>query len=271
MRLPYEKFLLASIVKGQKIDDLLKGLKIGLPKKEYKEHIVKSIKSSNLPKAIINHIFKPRATAPKNHNKYVGSMGVADAYKDSKAFKSAYALFEDLNIRECLFPLLLLKLSAEEITALLNGKFGENYRTSQIEMFSKYFFDISIMKRADWSVFIAGLAGKEKENVLRAFNNKETEVRADMGLPTKLSVSENYQMMHILATEKFRLLMQSKDPGSDTQALKWAQLAMSSGDKYEKLKVGDIGDFSKDLQIEFDYIENDFPIIGDEEDKKKGT
>jgi hypothetical protein len=39
---------------------------------------------------------------------------------------------------------------------------------------------------------------------------------------------------------------------------------MSAGDKYEKLKLGDASDFGKDLQMEFEYIDAEFPSIGED-------
>ena len=80
----------------------------------------------------------------------------------------------------------------------------------------------------------------------------------------------------MFAMDKFNKFKDGGE-GADAKALKWAQLAMSAGDKYEKLKLSDASDFGRDLQMEFDTIESDFPMIGDDEledikqAKTKGT
>ncbi len=64
--------------------------------------------------------------------------------------------------------------------------------------------------------------------------------------------------------EKFNDSRRNNDPVTAEMAMKWAKLAMMAGDKYEKLKQGDVTDFTKDVQMEFETIETDFPMIGQE-------
>jgi hypothetical protein len=77
--------------------------------------------------------------------------------------------------------------------------------------------------------------------------------------------------------QKFDAYRNSSDAKADNHAMKWASIAMTSGDKYEKLKTSDASDFGRDLQMEFEHISTEFPLISGndldqmQEAKKEGT
>ena len=234
-----------------------------------------------IPKQIKKFWKNPRPKFPTAFFEYMNTIGLKDAWMfnigRNNHLKIAMDALKDEDIAIVVKALLLRRADPTEISAIINGKFGMNFPTQAVKNFENYFFQVRIMSRQSWRGYLSDLPQEEKVILYKALSGKEMEMRADLGLPNKISVSEHYQQMHIQAMEKFSRLMNSNDPNSDAQALKWAKVAMDCGDRYEKLKLGDASDFGKDLQMEFEYIDTDFPAIGDDsinqihENKETGT
>ena len=267
IRLPYENYLRFLITCGLNYDETaekIKELELSPCPSEYWDAQFEILNEVKLPNKIKKCWATKDTRKPKNYGKYMGAIGLYEAWSEDKtSFNKVLDIVQDDDVSLTIGALLLRRTEKEEIAAVLLAKFSMNIPPPISSLYEKYFFQVSIMSRASWKVFLNTHEGFEKKIYYLALSGKDLKMRAELGLPNRISVSEHYQQLHIQAIERFKTLMDTNSPEADAMALKWASLAMSSGDKYEKLKLGDASDFGKDLQMEFEYINTDFPGIGE--------
>ena len=267
IRLPYENYLRYLITCGLNYDETSETIKeLELPPcpSEYWEAQFEILNEVQIPNKIKKCWATKGTRKPKSYGKYMGAIGLYEAWDEDKtAFNKVLDIAQDPDVSMTIGALLLRRTEKEEIAAILLSKFSINIPPSISSLYEKYFFQVAIMSRAAWKVFLGHQEGFTKKVYYLALSGKDMKMRAELGLPNRISVSEHYQQLHIQAIERFKTLMETNSPDADAMALKWATLAMSSGDKYEKLKLGDASDFGKDLQMEFEYIDTNFPGIGE--------
>lgn len=278
MRLPHERYIRFLITSGLDLDDtnahlLEKGLVPCLLDSdggsEYWTRQYDLLHESKVPKAIKTFWSKDhKKTLPPEFLDYMNVVGLREAWTynigQNKNFAIAVDALEDEDVCLTSRVLLALRVPPPEVSALINGKFGMIFPASAVILFRDHFFDHRIMSRKSWKTYLELIPAEHKLLIYKALVGKGMEVRAELDLPNKISVSEHYQKLHIFAMEKFDTYRNSSNSEADQNAIKWAQIVMASGDKYEKLKLGDAADFSKELQMEFSYIDAEFPMIGSE-------
>lgn len=267
IRLPYENYLRFLITSGLDFEETathLKEIELVPCTSEYWNTQFDVLHEVKLPAKIKKCWENKNSKKPKSFERYMGAVGLAEAWSDSKKlFSKALDMAQDQDVSLTIGALLLRRTEKEEISAILLAKFSMNVTVEVLKLYEKYFFQVQIMSRTSWKSFLNSLEGFSKKVYYLALAGKDLKLRAELGLPNRISVSEHYQQLHIQAIERFKTLMDTNSPGADAMALKWASLAMSSGDKYEKLKLGDASDFGKDLQMEFEYVDTNFPGIGE--------
>jgi hypothetical protein len=272
LRLPYENYIRFLITQGFDYDDTisdLRELELETCSEEYWNQQFEILENSMLPNKVKRCWTDPSKKKPGTYNKHMSAIGLGEisAHKESPTalMNMVMDMIEDPDVRLVVDSLLMRKSAYEEVIAVIQAKFGMNIRPLHVKTYENLFFSVKIMSRKSWRNYIKMLEGFRKKVLYLAFSGQDMDMRSLLKLPTKISVSEHYQQLHIQALEKFKSLMASNVPKSEAMALKWAQLAMSAGDKYEKLKLGDASDFGKDLQMEFEYVESDFPGIGEDD------
>ena len=272
MRLPFEQYVRFLITANLDFDGIQENLEehcLAQVTKKYWEEQKAILEATKIPKTVKSFwVAKKREKLPKDFLKYMNAVGLKEAWLynlgKGKDFRIAIDALTDSDVSICVRSLLALRLPLEEISALVNGKFGMAFPLAAAGIFQKYFFQTLIMSREYWRSYLGTLPAEEKHLIYLGITGQQTVLRAELSLPVKISVADHYQKLHIFAMQKFELYKKTNSPDADQNALKWAQMAMSSGDKYEKLKVGDASDFGRDIQMEFDFIDTDFPMIGDE-------
>jgi hypothetical protein len=272
MRVPHEQYIRFLITTGLDAEESNEHLsELGLPPVsasywDQQHEILHGTKLPNTVKSFWN--LEEKKKFPKDFFSYMNSLGLKEAWaynvgKD-KYFMVAVDVLKDPDVSICTRALLSMKTAVEEVSALVNGKFGMAFPKESVELFQKYFFQPLIMTRESWRKYIDTIPREERSLIYQGITGDKNGLRAELSLPVKISVADHYQKLHIFAMQKFDTYRNSNDPSADQHALKWAQMAMSSGDKYEKLKIGDATDFGRDIQMEFDFIDTDFPMIGEE-------
>lgn len=272
MRLPHEQYIRFLITLNFDYEDVLDNISdLGLVSisKEYFDSQKAILHSTKIPKSIKDFwVAKTKPKLPKNFLSHMNAIGLQEAWiynlgKPSD-FKISLDVVQDSDVSIYVRSLIAAGVAPAEISALINGKFGMVFPENAVTIFQSYFFQPLIMSRKSWGLYLEKLRPEEKNLIYLGITGQQVVLRAELGLPVKISVSEHYQKLHIFAMQKFETYKKTNSPDADQNALKWAQLAMSSGDKYEKLKVGDVADFGRDIQMEFDFIDTDFPMIGEE-------
>lgn len=272
MRLPHEqyiRFLITTGLNHEETNEHLMGMELPGATVEYWEEQYDILHGTKLPKAIKTFWgLKNKKKLPEDFISYMNAVGLKDVWLwnlgSQQHFAIAVDAIKDRDVSITTRSLLALRVPSEEISALVNGKYAMNFPTASVDLLKTYFFNPMIMSRESWRGYLGLLPAHEKTLVYMGITGSNIELRAELGLPCKISVAEHYQKLHIFAMSKFDMYRGSADPSADALALKWANLAMSSGDKYEKLKIGDASDFGRDLQMEFDFIDTEFPLIGED-------
>jgi hypothetical protein len=85
-----------------------------------------------------------------------------------------------------------------------------------------------------------------------------------------MSFVTSLQEMHLLSMTRFREAVKDRTPESDRNARSWAQMAMAAGAQYEKFRTKDLTDFSKEVQMEFEYVETKYPTMEELNNPKVG-
>jgi len=264
-RLPYEqyiRFLITKKVSLAEINEQLHEMRLPPILAAYYENQAYILESSKLPVAVKDYL-KTQKKKPKGFLDYMASISLKEAWEDSPLFKKSLDLFSDANIRSFLNAHIRLNCVFEELDINARQRFGIQLNPELITLYKQYFFNPVIMTRKAWNQHIATLQGREKEALFMTFSAEREACFSFLGLKVKVSVSDHYLQLHMMALERVRMLSSSKTPATDAQILKWANLVLATGDKYEKLKTADIMDFSQELQLSFEHVDTDFPMIGD--------
>lgn len=277
MRLPHERYIRFLITSGLDLEETNEHLQDkGLPpcpvddeQSEYWDQQYSILFESSVPKSI--KAFWESAEKkkfPEGFFEYMNTLGLKEAWAynvgKSRYFTIAVDALEDEDICIGIRCLLTLRAAPEEISAIINSKFGMVLPKESVTLFKEYFYDPRIMSRRSWRHYLRAVPSEHRNLLYKAISGREVELRAELDYPNKISVADHYQKLHIYAMEKFNTYRTSSGPNADQHAIKWAGIAMSAGDKYEKLKLGDTADFSKDIQMEFAFVDTDFAMIGEE-------
>jgi hypothetical protein len=278
MRLPHEQYIKFLITTGLDPAECNEHLEeLGLPliaKTEtgrygYFYEIRQELDDAKIPKTIKAFWKKTDKTLlPKDYMQYMNVVGLKEAWLYNMGrnvdFATAVDAVKDPDVSLCIRALLACKTPPAEVSAIISAKFVYPVSPDVINLFGRFFFNTSIMNRECWRNYMAILPKEEHSILYKAITGRQKELRAELEMPNKISVSEHYQQLHVFAMEKFNDNRRNNDPASSKSAMDWAKLAMAAGDKYEKLKMGDVTDFTKDVQMEFEVIDTSFPMIGQE-------
>jgi len=265
-RLPHEQYVRFNITKKislKEVNDLLYEMRMPDIEADYWKSQAAIISKAALPKQVTDY-WATKKKQPKGFLEYMASISLRDAWEDTDLFKKSLALFEDTAVRMTINALIILKTPLPEIDAALRRKFATPTPIEIFPVYQLYFFNPAVMDRKSWNAYVKNLVPKEKDVIYKALSGDEVACYTALGLPVKVSVSDHYQKLHLTAMAKYQELSTMRDPKSDAQALRWASLAMAAGDKYEKLKTADVMDFSKELELSFEHVETDFPMIGED-------
>lgn len=166
----------------------------------------------------------------------------------------------DIQMRFALRALIFKGCEPKDICQDLNTKFSFGLKEQHVELYKKYFWDPSIMLRKDWKDYLKLCGNYEKALMFNVMSSDTEIVKAELGLPTKISVTDTYQKLFAQIQLKVQQYMAVNSPETNSEARKWIKILTDVGDKYKKYEKGSMDDFGKLLQLEFQYTENDFPM-----------
>jgi hypothetical protein len=132
-------------------------------------------------------------------------------------------------------------------------------REDHIALYKKYFFDPQRMTRKDWKTFLADATDKEKHVYFTALTEPLDILKTELELPSDISVSQPLQILLTKADQKAKMYLDLSTPDANKEARAWISVVSDLTGKYEKYRTGDKTDFAKQLQMQFDFIDNDFP------------
>ena len=181
--------------------------------------------------------------------------------KDNASLRLIYDVNYDPKLRHSLNALILKgDTTPKDICQDLNGKFSYMLKDQHITLYQKFFWAINRMTRNGWKDYIRNCADDfEKSLLFLCLTEDRDTVRNFLELPSKADVLTAYQGLFIQSVQKAKHYLRITSQEANKEARAWIKCALEVGDKYKKYETGNIVDFGKTLQMEFDYITSDFP------------
>jgi len=184
--------------------------------------------------------------------------------KDFPSKKVDYTLAKDINkdpqLRLTITALLMKGMKAYDLIPIVAGKFAAPLKEQQIILFQKYFFRFEVMTRESWRAYLGKLPNEEKQIYFQALTEDIEVVKTELGISARFSASDNLQFLLQKSMAKARKYLMLDSPTADKEARAWISQITDLTDKYEKYKSSDTADFGKALQLEFDYVEVEYPV-----------
>lgn len=200
---------------------------------------------------------------------------------DTLSLKLMYDINQDPQLRTVVWCLLLKGVIATDICQAVNAKFSCMLKPEHVAIYGRFFCDPQRMTRTDWRGYLPLAEPPEREHLFRALTMPLDTVRTFLELPSKTDIGHTLQNLLTNSYTKARHWLGLNTPESNKEARAWIHTTLSLVDKYEKHRTGDMDDFAKTLQMEFDFIDSSFPTpdeltrsevmnrrVGEEKDKK---
>lgn len=169
-----------------------------------------------------------------------------------------YDILQDPALRVTTNSLLIKGVSIQEITRLTGTKFSTFYKETHFDIYHRFFFNPQRMTRKDWKGYLECSPEHERKYYFTALTESVETLKTELDLPAQISVSETLQWLLTKSFHKAKTYMNINTPDANREAREWISQITVLADKYEKHRSGDQSDFSKALQMEFDFIEDSF-------------
>ena len=183
--------------------------------------------------------------------------------KDASLWKLVYYIRTDPMVRNAVNSMLLKEHRLDELAKALNAKYATFYNKNHLEVYRKYFWNPALMTRADWRDYLASCDTYEREVLFTALTETIDILKTKLGLPASLQISESIQFMATEAMQKVKHFVRLGDSKANAEARYWMSRAEDLLVKYDKFKSADLRDFSKELQMQFEYVETSYDTPDD--------
>ena len=211
-----------------------------------------------LPASVRTQIEKRKYSA--GFLKWMEILEVKKFWRCAKATRTLVLdIHQDPHVRLAINALLLKGMPVGELTQSLNIKFATTLTEEVLELYKFFFFNIPRMTRTAWKVYLRKCEPHEQKIYFMAFTSPLEVVKTEFELPAKISVSNTLQYLLSKSFEKAKTSLAHDHPESGKEARAWIKQVAELADKYEKHRVSDASDFSQTLQMEFEYVDQEFP------------
>jgi hypothetical protein len=161
---------------------------------------------------------------------------------------------------------IICKYSVKELAQLIPPAMNESLSEGGIDLYLKYFFDVSSMSKTDWRAFLELCLDipYAYSRYFAALTKSREEASHLAGIPAATTFA--YFLKGVLATAQYKFQYYSRQTTqyANEQARAWAKTGFEAGVRYEKFAAGDIRDFAAAVQTSFEYEDTDIPLIDSE-------
>jgi len=185
------------------------------------------------------------------------------AYRDRDSAKKStvkitYDIHQDSGLRLTIGALLIKGIPHSDIAQIIANRFSSFVREEHIALYEKFFFNVSRMTRGDWKKFLRLCPAHESKIYFTALSEPLDVVKTELELPAKVSSSETLQYLLSKSYIKAKQYVNINTPEGNAEARQWIDVVLRLVDKYEKYRAGDATDFGNALQLQFDFLEDEF-------------
>lgn len=274
---PYDLYVKFLITKGNtQVEDINPELlKLNLPKIMLKDFvsILENIERS-IPPGVFEQIKNQRYSV--DFMKWMRELGLEEFWLAEPKWSIDYPnsikdrrlvldIHSDIMIRRIIDCFLLKNVPYGDILRIISGKYSIDLKDKHLVLYKKYFFNAENMTRGDWRLYLEKIEEPyTKRALMVALTEPLDNVKTELGLPAQVNVSNLLQDLLSKSAQKAQKYLQSDTPQSNKEARAWISQIMTLTDKYTKHKSADQTDFAKSLQLEFEYIETEFPTPDNE-------
>jgi len=182
---------------------------------------------------------------------------------ESRYTKLVYDIHMDPLMRLTINALLLKGSKHKDLAQDISFKFTSMVREPHLALYETFFWNVKRMTRGAWRNYLADCDDFEQSTLFIALTESLDILRTNLELPSKVSLSDNLQYLLTQSFTRAKRYLRLDTPDSNKEARNWIKTVMELADKYAKHRTGDMDDFGKTLQMEFDYIVEDFPTPDD--------
>lgn len=267
MRTPYDRYIRFLITRGKEdtesINDVLKDL--GLPEISEGEFDAQaSLVFDSVPQSVAKQIETQKFEG--DFLKYMAVLDVKELWLYEKEFKDedfrylklVYDIHYDPRLKVALNALLIKGMRVDDLCQAMNLKFASMLKIDHVQMYEKFFWSITRMTRKDWKGHLKKCKEFEQSVLFTCFSDDLEAVKVSLELPAKTAVADMLQYLLSQSFQKAKHYLRFSSKDQNSEARLWIDQTIKLSDRYEKHRTGNMEDFSKVLQMEFDYIESDF-------------
>lgn len=173
-------------------------------------------------------------------------------------YKLAIDVNYDPQLRISIFALLIKGIQSDDIAQTLNLRFSCMLKKEHVSFYEKYFCNARRMTRGHWRAYLSSSDERERAILFTALTEDLDTLKTALELPSKAHISDALQFLFTNSYQKAKHYLRLTTPDANKEARAWINQTVQLADKYEKYRTGDAEDFSKTLQMEFEYISSDF-------------
>jgi len=154
-------------------------------------------------------------------------------------------------------------MELDKVAVLIPQTFKVNLTEGAIDLYKKIFGNYESFSKLDWTDYLSRLSNDHYVHVrlFSALTKPRDEALILCGLPAEKAFSDFLRNVLASANYKFNYYMRQNTPEADAEARRWAKVGFEAGEKFEKYGAGDVSDFAKLVQTEFEYVTPDIPTI----------
>jgi hypothetical protein len=222
--------------------------------------------SSTVPKGVLAQIENQSYSV--DFMKWMRVLEVDALWAYEKAFrdpvkrpvvKLTYDIHQDLQIRLVINALLIKGVPPADLLNSIRSRFASMLKEEHVALYRNFFFNPARMSRGDWKNYLAWLEPHEQHLYFLALTEGIDVVKTELELPAKVSVSDMLQHLLSKTFQKAKTYLALSTKESNEEARRFITLTVELADKYEKYRSGDSTDFGNALQMEFEFVDTDFP------------
>lgn len=264
---PYDLYVRFLVTKGYtsygEVNTLLEELNLKpITEKEFEKHYC--VVHDNIPKPVSDQIASKVYEGP--FLRWMNTFKVKELWEmekkfitpESAKFRLIYDIHHDPVLRVTMNALIIKGQSSVDIVQDINMKFSYMLKEEHVNLYIKFFWNVHGMTRKAWSEYLRLVTGNERNILFMALTESLDAVKTHLDLPSRIEISTSLSNLLTNSYQKAKHYLRINSPDAGREARAWIMTTLAIADKHQKYSKADTGDFAKSIQMEFDYVQNEF-------------
>ena len=217
---------------------------------------------NSVKKAVSRGIFK------FEDNSYWEKLGYGELHawrcdRPTKYWPAVGRIINHPLMRVALDVCIITGMDYDKISILLPQTYRVEFQEPAIDLYKKFFGNFETFQKDDWGDYLERLRDDQYVyiRIFSALTKPRDEALILCGLPAEKAFSDFLRNVLASASYKYNYYVRQNTLAGDAEARKWAKVGFEAGEKFEKYGAGDVSDFAKLVQTEFEYVTPEIPTI----------